>query len=165
MGALLAGAHALYSDRVITFDAALEWVGKQDWQEQRAEIAGQSDELALWSFMMQQKLRVKTTAGDEELPMGVLVDAAICKKAITTLTSEKAAEYLTRAGMLVDGEQRLYVSNTSPQLAKLLANTQWATNWGRVLKRLPGAEAAEPTYFGYKGSEARATMIRMDLIA
>ncbi len=159
MGALLAGAYSLHSDKVISLEDAKAWVAKQDWTETKDELKGMSDEQSLWSYLMQQRIRVKLDGQGTQvdMPVGKLVDIAQAPNADIQdgVSPSTAVHALQGSGFKVEGHH-LLISNTSPHIGKLLAGTQWATNWARVLKRLPGAEPAGVTYFGFKGSEARA---------
>jgi putative DNA primase/helicase len=155
IGTLLAGAYALHSDKMISLDDAIAWVEAQDWSETKDEIKGMSDQGALWSYLLQQKLRVKQAAGTEtEVPVGLLIDVS---RALVdgAINADTARERLMQNGFKVDGG-KLFISNTSPHIGKMLQGTPWATNWSRVLKRLPNAHPAGVIYFGYSGSESRA---------
>lgn len=160
MGALLAGAYALHSDKAITLEDAVAWVRKQDWTETKDELKGMSDEEALWSYLMQQKIRIKLDGQGTQIdmPIGMAIDVAMDRKQHASIGYQTAHDALLENGIKTEGS-KVYVSNTSPYLARLLTGTTWAVNWGRVLRRLPGAEAAGVVYFGYSGSNARATMI------
>lgn len=161
IGALLAGCYALYSDKVISFEAAREWVAQQDWSEAKQDIHSESDEVALLQHILQHKVRVRLDgiASDEDLPVGVLVEIARNIKVHSSLTFTSAATHLMRIGLRVERDG-IFVSNTSTHLKKILERTHWATGWGRVLRRLPNARPAEkPIYFGFQGSESRAVFI------
>jgi putative DNA primase/helicase len=161
LGALLAGAYSLESDDELTADEAREWVEARDWTEQRNEARGQSDERACWSYLLQQRLDVSTGHGRESLPVGVLIDIATRKKRSATVDDERATEALLIAGFkIMPDEVTVAVSNGGEDIRRMLDGKPWASDWGRVLKRLPGAKASTGmVYFGFKGSEKRATLV------
>lgn len=159
IGALLAGCYALYSERAITLEEAKAWVAKQDWSETRDDIHSESDEARLWSHLMEQKLHIKLDAnGSEELAVGELIDIARGEHDYAGLSQPSAHRALLREGFRVD-PTGTHVSNTHAQIRRMLQGTQWASNWGRVLKRLPGAYATGPLYFGNNNTLSRAMFV------
>ncbi len=164
IGTLLAGLYSLYSEKEISLPDAVAWVKKQDWSETKHEINGDADETLLWSHLMQQKLRVKSEqpGADDDLPVGMIIDIARGEKVSHTISMAKASDCLMKNGIKLDGNG-VYVSNTSPQVRDLMKGTSFQVNWGRVLRRLPGAYSSDrPIYFGFKGSEARAVYVPFD---
>lgn len=155
IGALLAGAWSLTSDDEVTYEAAAAWVNEQDWCDQRDEVQGMSDEGALIEYLMQQIVRVDNGMRAYDRSIGELVDDADSVDYDINVPSKRA---LARLGLRVE-DKTLIVSNTSDQLRRLLRGTSWATNWSKVLRRLPGAEPAGVVNFGYKGGHNRATRI------
>lgn len=164
IGALLAGSYSLYTRNEISFDDALKWVREQDWKEQRDEAKGQNDEQALWSMLMQKKIAVKIGTGNEDFPVGYLIEVASGRRKSSNdrplpFEKDRAAEFLMRNGMRAE-EDCVYVSNTSSYIQSMLKDTPWHIGWGRILKRLPGASiSASPVYYGFKGSEARSVRV------
>jgi putative DNA primase/helicase len=76
------------------------------------------------------------------------------------LSNSLCAQRALGRGLRLDNTgDGLLVANNSDGLKRLLANTPWSTNWNKVLKRLPGAKAADVTYFGFSGSESRAAWV------
>jgi hypothetical protein len=64
---------------------------------------------------------------------------------------DDAADLLGRHGLRVR-ERELLVSNTAEAIARMLADTAWATNWSTILGRLPGATRAQLIHFRGIGS-------------
>lgn len=155
IGALLAGAWSLTSDDQVDYETASAWVAKQDWAEQRDEVQGMSDEHSLRDYLLQQVVKVPTDHGIREFAIGELVGYAGGVDHTISGTAEKA---LGRLGMKVQGEG-VVISNSADGVKRLLKNTPWSINWSKVLKRLPGSYAAGVQYFGFKGSESRATYV------
>lgn len=155
LGTLLAGAWSLQSDDAVTFEQATEWVGKQDWGDQKEEVHGQSDEANLLAFLMQQQVRFSTQNGTRDLAIGELVamaDSGLYDE------SRSATQILGRYGLKIS-ENGLVISNSADGLKRMLAKTPWSVNWGKVLRRLPNARVCGVTYFGYPKSESRAVWV------
>ncbi len=160
LGALLAGAYSLHSNQQITIEKARKWVQEQDWAADREEVASQSDEQALMHLLMAQRVKFRPGVSGtfEDVPVGELVEAANAEMESLKYPREPALEALKWSGFKVE-DGSLYVSNTAPDIRRMLANTPWSANYARVLKRLPGAAAAGPISFGHKHSQARATRV------
>ena len=162
IGALLAGAYSLSKNGVITLEGARQWVQAQDWSLDRQEVTAQSDEKNLWDHLMGQRLKFRpnTQGAFADVPIGVLIEHAHGGNEFdVNYPSEVCREALKWAGFLVQGDA-LMISNKSPDITRMLANTPWSQNYGRVLKRLPGAEATPAAVsFGSKHSQARATRV------
>ena len=75
----------------------------------------------------------------------VRVAAALDKDDIVSVS--QADDHLARIGIRVDGKE-MRISNSHNSIAKILKDTSWFKNWGRVLRRLPGAQATGPHRFG-----------------
>jgi transcriptional regulator with XRE-family HTH domain len=157
IGTLLVGALSLTSNERVTVEQASEWVGKQDWNDQKDEVAGMSDERALLDYIMQQRERVMIEDRRQDRTIGELV---MISRGMAFGPSDAAQQVLARIGIKVDpGKPGAIISNTADGLKRMLRNTPWGANWAKVLKRLPNAEARGATYFGFPGSEARAVWV------
>ena len=154
IGTLLAGAYSLTSDNLVTFEQATAWVQKQDWEEMKGEVQGQSDEAAMLNHLLQQTVRFQTDNMTSERTIGELADMVRRFEP----GYDFAAKTLGRLGMRVS-DGGLLVSNTADGIKKLLKNTQWSVNWSKILKRLPDAKIAGVTYFGFSGSDSRAVWV------
>lgn len=154
IGTLLAGAYSLASDDLISFEKATAWVQKHDWADAKEEVQGQSDERELLNHLLQQVVRHQTDLATMDRSVGELLDMV----RLGLPGYDFAAKTLGRIGMKYDGHGVL-VSNTADGVKRLLKNTQWSVNWGKVLKRLPEARPAGVTYFGYTGSDSRAVWV------
>jgi hypothetical protein len=56
------------------------------------------------------------------------------------------------------------VSNTAEALGRILLDTAWATNWGTILARLPGASRSAPVHFRGLGT-SRAVALPLASLA
>jgi hypothetical protein len=71
-------------------------------------------------------------------------------------------DVIKRNGVKVDG-QLLIVSNSHNAIAKILKESPWPHQWGRILRRIDGAEASKPQRFG-PGTVQRAVAIPVSTI-
>jgi putative DNA primase/helicase len=156
IGALLAGAYALHSSKVITLDQASDWVGKQDWKDESA-IQEQRDEFGCLQHIMEYVVRVQTSKGPADRSVGELISTAFDDKSDDQSLGAPAQETLKRYDIRVE-DTAVVISNTHTDVAKILGGTQWAKNWGRILKRIDGSETTEPLRFG-SGVMTRATRV------
>jgi putative DNA primase/helicase len=157
IGAMLAGAFSLTSDRVISLEEAIEWIQKHNWDEEQA--AQERDEVNLLSHLMQQAVRVDTGVAVCDRTIGELV--AIAHKSMDDpsgdVTADVADQKLRRIGFKIDGDA-LVISNSADAIKRMLRETPWSRNHNKVLMRLEGAQAMESTRFG-PGLQSRAVMI------
>lgn len=150
-GALLAGAWTLFQDRAPTTEEASKWIEKQHavgaWQEQQAaEI--ETDERQLIDHILSHVVRVQGKAGMIERSIAHLLEIAGERADIDPLPIEAAREILALRGMMATESGPVF-STTHTAIAEILKDTAWSRNWGRTLKRLPGAEiTAGPVSFG-----------------
>jgi putative DNA primase/helicase len=155
LGALLAGAYSLTSDKVVSFERAIEWIAARDWSEERG-LNNTRDEIQLLRHILDQIIRID---GSGTIPMertvGELVMIAASKCAPDeTFTPKAANEKLRRFGLKVEpmGEGRanqwyLIVANQSESVAKwLFSKPQWA-NHSKILRRIAGSMSIDPTVF------------------
>jgi hypothetical protein len=49
-------------------------------------------------------------------------------------------------GIMLKGD-KVYISNKSPHLDRILAGTTWEKKWSDALSRIPGAEKTKAVYF------------------
>ena len=73
--------------------------------------------------------------------------------------AQMAEHALGRIGIKHSSEGGVLISNTADGVRRLLNGTPWSLNWAKVLRRLQGARAAGVKYFGFPGSETRATFV------
>jgi putative DNA primase/helicase len=135
VGALLAGAHLLVSDKAITFEQAQEWVNKQDWEDQR-EVTEKSDGMECLNAIFHHV--AKTNSNQEKSIIEMLIE---CRNNIP-ISGEESDEgmILRRHGIrYVRSENRVYISEYHPGLKRILKNSAWPKCWGRTLARIPGA--------------------------
>lgn len=159
VGALLAGAYALHSNREITPEQARDWIARQEWSDEAA-LSDQRDELMCLSAIMENRERVQGTHSTFDRTIGELIAAASGDRFDDNVSPQVAADHLLRLGIKVDRRDAVAViSNTHTAIRKMLANTAWGTNWARSLQRVDGASAREGTVRFGAGAPTRAVQI------
>jgi putative DNA primase/helicase len=149
IGSMLAGAYALHRSDIITPEAAREWIAQQDWSEETA-LNEAKDEQSCLSHILEYMTRVSGDMATTEKSVGELIRCAMTNYRTGDVGPIAANEHLMRMGVRIDGEGFL-IANTHTGIAKMLTGTLWAKQWGRILKRLPGAQARDPSRYGSGG--------------
>ena len=161
VGAMLAGAYSLSSSSVINLEDAIEWVKNKDWSEEKG-LELTKDEWQLWNTITSHILRVEADHGFRERNIGELIKLAGGYSTDSAILTENADNVLRRMGILVNGNG-IYISNTSPELKKIIKNTNWAHNHNKILERLPGSEKMDARRFT-PGHNARCVALPIELV-
>lgn len=159
VGALLAGAYALHSDSIVTREAAEAWIAKQDWAEQTT-IQESPDEVLCLQRILQHVMRVQGHDGrPEDRNISELIELAD-----SSLDPQGNAYRLAllRTGIKVEKEH-VTIAGHHAAIQHILSGTPWG-DWGRILRRLPGA-AATPAPVRFSGFTARGTTIPREAIS
>jgi putative DNA primase/helicase len=162
IGTLLAGAYALQKNGEVSFETALEWVKKQDWEDTTSADAD-PDERRMLNHLMQQRVRLDHGGGKyQDVTLAELI--GIAAKDHTDVSGMAQAE-LKRHGLWYD-DGGVWIANDHTALKKHLEGTPWSSSWDRTLRRLPGTRARERTEAAirFAGGRSRATFVPMDLI-
>lgn len=149
IGTLLAGAYALHSSGLVTAETAREWIAKQDWSEETALNEAKDEQLCL-AHILENLQRVAGDVSTRELSIGELLHYVLTGERNGDIGPMAAEEHLLRIGIKV-ADGGFVIANSHTAIGKLLAATQWSKQWGRILKRLPGAEARDPSRYGSGG--------------
>ncbi len=162
LGALLAGAYSLTSDKRISLDEAVAWVKARNWDEEKG-LDRTRDEYALLGYLMDQEVRVETRYTNFNRTISeVIAIANNVHPEPSDITMDGAKATLLRHGFkVIDGQ--LQVSNTSNWILKRLEGKPWAKNHNKILLRLDGAEAVPSTRFG-PGLQTRAVSVPLALL-
>ena len=149
IGALLAGAWALWNDEAPTEAQAAGLIKNADWGVQRihAEESG-GDQRKCLDTILQHRLRVEVEHGSLSRTVSELIELASgVGNPLEPISPSAAEAELGRNGIRVY-EDRLFISNTARGVAAMLRDTTWADQgWGNLLGSLPGAIKNRPTRF------------------
>jgi len=156
-GTLLAGAWSLQSSIIPTDAQAQQLISEANWSSHQQTVE-MPDERRCLNRILQHPLRVETdervlTRTIGELIQRITADSAAVMDPVPFADAEDA---LSRHGVrVIDG--RLLISNTAEAIARILADTAWASSWATILSRLPGAGPhSVPVRFRGYGAAARA---------
>jgi len=164
IGALLAGAYALISDSKLSLIDAREWLKKHDWEEQK-EIGVIKDENNCLNALVTEKLTLVTST--ERFEKSVFEFLEIIRNSNKAMDPTESHglpdpitvhDHLKRIGIRYDERaDTILISDSHKLLRKILIDTAWSKNWGRLLKRLSGA--ANTPAVRFLGITTRATSI------
>jgi putative DNA primase/helicase len=143
LGTLLAGAFSLTSNAEITLEQAKEYLDRKehDWAGATSAEA-ERDEVRLINHLMEWRTR----ASGIDVTLGDLVQIMTGKEGPVTEGQAKAelerhGIKFVPANLMNKTPAGIYILNGHSRLSEyVLKNTPWASQWGRALKRLPGAE-------------------------
>lgn len=149
VGALLAGAFSLTSNKEVTREYASEWMAKQDWTGFKSEDID-NDENQCLSHLFASSIRFELAGRAVTRSIAEAVQAA----QLSTATDDQLRERvevksaLQRHGIKIkDG--RAYIANKHPALERLFADTPWAgAKWRQQFERVEGHQRHEVMNFG-----------------
>ncbi len=146
LGALLAGAFSLTSNRDLSLEEATEWVEKQNWHGFLPDEADQ-DEVRAFSWMLDKSIRFETEDGKAYTRgIGELIQLYY-SDSVRSDEADIVARNLMRNGIKVEADT-VAISNHHPALRTLFENTTWADKWKDQMARVPGAVALAGVRFG-----------------
>lgn len=149
LGALLAGAYSLKTDKLISYEGAIKWLQDKDWSQESA-LNETRDEHELFVCLMDTPLRVEGPIGHYERTVGELIRNFMELDGKDEHIAKGSAELsLRRFGINIDKETaRMIISNSAKSLKKALDNTPWNKNHNTLLMRIPGAQKVDSVRFG-----------------
>ncbi len=158
VGILLAGAYSLTSSDAVGYDEALEFVKSKDWSEEKS-LENTKDEVQLFNTIMASTVRID---GNFERSIGEL----IMKQARLTVdnTITDAENTLRRLGILVIND-KIYISNNSNTIKRIIRDTAWSNNYAKLLRRIEGAEPVDSRVYEIGVSKQRGTSIPINMIS
>jgi putative DNA primase/helicase len=161
IGTLLAGAISLMSSDKYTIQEAKAFIYDFDFSEAK-ESEDVSDETKCLDKILQSKLFFESDKGRVERSIMEIVNVASLNDTTQNFDHHDATGVLGRHGLRVDGGI-LYVSNSHNELARILKETPWHSNWRRVLLRIEGTKVSDyPIRFA--GMKSRAVGLPINLI-
>lgn len=159
LGALLAGAYSLTSDKVISFEDATKWINERDWSEERL-MDSTRDEVKVLNKIIDSETSVETLYGNKTRTIGEIIMISLNKasKFEQDLISQDMAEaWLKRLGIKIENDF-IIISDNSEFVRKSLVNSAYSKNYHTILCRITGAEKTTGTRFG-SYLKSRATKI------
>jgi putative DNA primase/helicase len=161
LGALLAGAWCLTHSTPPTADEITACLARLSLDDLTPDEST-TDERACLAAILERTLRVEavgahgTPRGAVERSLGELVDLASSYTGGDDVLPETARDALRRVGIRVQPDG-LAISTSHSGTAALLRGTPYSTQWGRILRRLPGTGETKIKWPG--GSNTRAVVI------
>ena len=161
IGGMLAGAYSLTSAKVVTYETALEWCKKRDWEDEKG-LEATKDENQLFATIISYVVDLESQSGFLKRTIGELVLAASGKENAAGILKETAADRLRRIGIIVR-EDELLIANNAPGIKEIIKNTAWARGHNKVLERIEGARKVEPRRF-VPGLNSRSVAVPLSML-
>ena len=161
LGAVLAGAYALHSNGEITFEDAVDWIRQRDWSEEKS-LDQTKDEAALLRLLLEQTVVIESHSSKFSRTVMECINIYRGGYDIDAILPDRAEMHLKRIGFIVDGG-RVIIANQSEWIRRTLRDTPWNKNHSKILLRIPGAVATQPTRFA-GGLQSRAVSVPLELI-
>lgn len=151
LSALMAGSLLLETDALISFDEAVKMVQSYKWEDEIG-LEHTRDELQLFERLMTHQLRVEGIDGRTvERTIGELINVAagLVSENMKGVYRKESDQILRRNGFLVNTKtSRVYISTSNASsVFRILKDTNWANNFGRILERLPDARSESSRTF------------------
>ena len=121
----------MISDKTITLDAAREWIGKNDFSEEKMTYTG-SDSRRCLDIIMQHTIKIK----DFNVSIAEMLAEVKHEKGNHVYDIE-----LKRIGIkyeYINGAEFVVISNSHKAIGSILRDTPWPKQWGRIIKRISG---------------------------
>lgn len=164
LGVLLAGAYAVWSDGVITYENALEIVKKHNWDEEKGTDT-LMDEMSLLNTIIETVEIVDKNGVKITRSIGELIKIAAGYGTDDLFSRSYASESLNRFGIRIDDDDRYFiVANSHSWIKKILQRTAFANNHHKILQRIKGAMPSDkPVRFG-AGGQHRAVFVPISIL-
>jgi hypothetical protein len=146
---ILAGAFSLAYDIPVTIEQARDFVLKHDWNEEQA-LDESKDEMRLLQYIMETIIEVEDRHGKHNRSI-----QEICEDA--AMQDLDAIKRLYRIGVKVARDTSghyLVIANSNTQMQRILKDTPWASNYSKILTRIPNAQKCTSERFGMVTSRA-----------
>lgn len=158
VGALLAGAYLLTSDKLISPESAQEWVDKQDWTEQKM-IVEKSDERECLDWLLQHEIMIAPASRRQVQQLLLCSDSSGAWEDISREVADNALRLFGAKALIKDRSKYVAFSNQYRSIREALRNSAWEKCYHRVLLRLPGARESSSETFVSGTSRTRAVLI------
>ena len=161
IGALMAGRYACQSTHRITEKAAIDWIQRQDWDEER-EIIQDTDGPLCLAYIMQHKVQVDAVRGRLTYTIGDLCEMLQKRNIAAELDGDHVVRALRNTGVVVDNSAGvIWISNTHKAISEIMRGTPWPANWGKRLKAMPTSISSPQNVSFGAGASAKAIGVRI----
>lgn len=152
IGTMLAGAYLLGRREPVTPDEAEAWIKKHKWDD-FMPASEDNEPMRLVQHICSSLIRYSSNTG--EVSIGDLIGQFIEHE------DNSANKILRQYGIKVvyDG---VIIGDRSPNLARLLKDTDWAARWNRMLAVIPGAIKISNDYF-MRGVKMNGVKLPLDM--
>lgn len=127
MSMMLTGAYCMTNEGFITYDEAIAWMNKYNWDEQK-EIAVSSHDIDLLNYILDYVQNFMIDVGGQlNRSIREIIDIAVNGKPYREggrLAQDEAIKILKRYGFRIT-DKYLEIANKSDFLKKILRDTQW----------------------------------------
>lgn len=152
-GALLAGWYALQHDDVISYENALKIAQSHDWTEEKGHD-GTRDETRLFNYLMQQLVKIEA---DGHFERSIAELCLVAQGKTDHVLQKVAVDKLARLGFKIsDNKEFIIISSSMDPITRMLNNTVWSKNHGKILARIEGAKEMQTVRFGVQTTRAVA---------
>lgn len=156
LGALLAGAWALQSQEVISYEEANEFVKGQDWGFEQDESID-SDETTVMNEVLSAKVEIEIQGGmRRNRTVAEILQMVSGRINDMEYTRDDGNQALARIGVRLK-EGFVLISESHPKLRGILKDTPWGGGWADVISRIGGAERISVCRFA--GMRTRAVKV------
>lgn len=162
LGSLLAGAYSLISSKEVTLEKAKEWVKSKDWSEEKG-LEQTKDENQLLMRLLSHVTFVDGQFGKIDRSIGEMISFVSGRLSDVQQTAISTEGRLKRLGIIIKND-RIIIANTSSEIAHIIKDTSWSSNYNKILERIPGAEKVESRTFA-PGLRSRGVSLPLDLIS
>lgn len=154
---MLAGLFLLSSTKEVTYEAAVEWIARQDWTI-HTTISDDPDPVRLLHHISTSLVRYVPASGNSyDVSVGSLIDAKLGSYA-NDISPEYADRVLKKHSILIKGRE-IWIGNRNENLGRLLKGTPWAAKWSSTLADFPGADKSKNNMYFSSGDKQRGIRI------
>jgi len=178
IGSLISCAYSLTSDKIATPEQARQWCEKQDWTEQKS-LSDKTDSQQCLATILQALVKDDKYHEEKSVAEILLMVKAFEEKrlgravelqdrysdAVPSDMREYYHDILKRVGVKIDlrDPEEIIISDSARGMEKIMKNTAYASNWGRLLKRIEGSNRRMGERF-IMGVKTQATAIPWDVV-
>ncbi len=141
IGAMLAGAFSLYSDRVIGLEAAKKWIEGNNWGQHTA-INEQSDNDKLFGHIMASRVRITGSSRTHESQIGEAILVALGLERDGPYMASEAKVALKAIDIQIR-KDAVWFKKPSQHIERIVRGTPWASSWAKALCNIGGVRLSD----------------------